>query len=46
MSLVERIQHGWNAFLGRDGPYQDARYYGEAYFTKPDRVHFTRGKPY
>ena len=43
MSLVERIQHGWNAFLGRDGPYQDARYYGEAYFTKPDRVHFTRG---
>jgi len=43
MSIVERIQHGWNAFLGRDGPYLDSRYYGEAYYTKPDRVRFTRG---
>lgn len=43
MSLVDRLQHGWNAFLGRDGPYKDYRDYGEAYFTKPDRVRFTRG---
>lgn len=43
MSLAERLQHGWNAFLGRDRPYYDSRYYGEAYFTKPDRVRFSRG---
>lgn len=43
MSLAERLQHGWNAFLGRDGPYYDYRNYGEAYYTKPDRVRFTRG---
>ena len=43
MSLVERLAHSWNAFLGRDGPYHDYRNYGEAYFNKPDRVRFTRG---
>ena len=43
MSFVDRLQHGWNAFLGRDGPHQDYRNYGEAYFNRPDRVHFTRG---
>lgn len=43
MSFLENLQHGWNAFLGRDGPYRDYRNYGEAYFTRPDRVHFTRG---
>ena len=43
MSFAERLQHGWNAFLGRDGPYQNWQNYGEAYYTRPDRVHFTRG---
>ena len=43
MGLKDRLQHGWNAFLGRDGPYYDYRNYGEAYYTKPDRVRFTRG---
>ena len=43
MSLAERLQHGWNAFLGRDGPYQNYRNYGEAYYTRPDRVKFTAG---
>ena len=43
MSLVERLQHSWNAFLGRDGPYMDYRNYGEAYYTRPDRVKFSRG---
>ena len=43
MSLMDRIQHGWNAFLGRDGPYKDYRNFGEAYYTKPDRVRFSRG---
>ena len=43
MGLKDRLHHGWNAFLGRDGPYYDYRNYGEAYYTKPDRVRFTRG---
>ena len=43
MSFLENLQHGWNAFLGRDGPYRDYRNLGEAYFTRPDRVRFTRG---
>lgn len=43
MSFAERLQHGWNAFLGRDGPYQNWQNYGEAYYTRPDRVKFTRG---
>lgn len=43
MSFLENLQHGWNAFLGRDGPYNVYRDYGEAYYTRPDRVHFTRG---
>ena len=43
MSLAERLQHGWNAFLGRDGPYQNSRNYGEAYYTRPDRVKFSVG---
>ena len=43
MSFIDQLQHGWNAFLGRDGPYKDYRNYGEAYYTKPDRVRFSRG---
>ena len=43
MSFLEQLQHGWNAFLGRDGPYYDYRNYGEAYYTRPDRVRFSRG---
>ena len=41
MSFLESLQHGWNAFLGRDGPYN--KNYGEEYYTKPDRVKFSRG---
>ena len=43
MDFLDRLQHSWNAFLGRDGPYQNSRNYGEAYYTKPDRVRFSRG---
>ena len=43
MGLTERRHQGCNAFLGRDGPYYDYRNYGEAYYTRPDRVRFTRG---
>lgn len=43
MSLKDRFQSGWNAFLGRDGPSDDNRYLGEAYYTRPDRIQLTRG---
>ena len=43
MSLKDRFQSGWNAFLGRDGPSDDHRYLGEAYYTRPDRIQLTRG---
>lgn len=43
MSFAERLQHGWNAFLGRDGPNPNWQNYGEAYYTRPDRVKLTRG---
>lgn len=43
MSLKDRFQSGWNAFLGRDGPSDDQRYLGEAYYTRPDRIQLTRG---
>lgn len=43
MGFLENLQHGWNAFLGRDGPTNDYRYLGEAYYTRPDRVQLTRG---
>ena len=43
MGFVDRLQHGWNAFLGRDGPNPNWQNYGEAYYTRPDRVRFSRG---
>ncbi|MBO7453631.1 MAG: phage portal protein [Clostridiales bacterium] len=43
MGFLENLQHGWNAFLGRDGPTNGYRYLGEAYYTRPDRVQLTRG---
>lgn len=43
MSLVDRIVHGWNAFMNRDPtllrPYQ----LGTSYSYRPDRVRLTRG---
>lgn len=44
MSFWDSIQNGWNAFLGRDGPSNEAQMYiGEAYYAKPDRIQLTRG---
>lgn len=43
MSLISRLQHGWNAFLNRD-PTTEKRYYSVAsYGNRPDRVRLTRG---
>ena len=43
MSIIDRIKHGWNAFLGRDPTdhYRDA---GASYPYRPDRPRATRGK--
>lgn len=40
-NIFERLQHGWNAFRGRDRP--DYINYGEASYRKPDKVHLRMG---
>lgn len=42
MGLVDRLQHGWNAFMGRD-PTMQTMYTSSGYTVRPDRVRFTRG---
>lgn len=40
-TLVQRLQHAWNAFRNsRDPTFYD---YGRSYSYRPDRFHFTRG---
>lgn len=41
-SLIDRLQHGWNAFTGRD-PTMHYPYVGSSYTVRPDRVRFSRG---
>lgn len=41
-SLVDRLQHGWNAFMGRDHTIRYP-YVGSSYTVRPDRVRFSRG---
>lgn len=43
MGLMNRLQHGWNAFMGRD-PTIYQRDLGETSYIRPDRVRLTRGK--
>lgn len=42
MNFIDRLQHGWNAFMNRDptGYYADT---GPGYTIRPDRPRFTRG---
>lgn len=42
MSIGERLQHAWNAFLSRD-PTPDYREYGMSYSYRPDRPRLTKG---
>lgn len=42
MSIFDRLQHGWNAFMGRD-PTSRGQYLGGGYSIRPDRVRFSRG---
>lgn len=42
MGFIDRLQHGWNAFMNRDPT--NYRYdYGVSYASRPDRMRFTRG---
>lgn len=42
MAFLDRLKHGWNAFLNNDEP--RANYsYGFSYGSRPDRVRLTRG---
>ena len=43
MSLLTRLQHGFNAFLNRDPTAYSYRDIGVGYSTRPDRVRFSRG---
>ena len=43
MSLNDRLQHAWNAFLGRDPTDNYRTDYGSSYSYRPDRVRLTRG---
>ena len=45
MALIERLKHGWNAFLNKDPTEKYLSYndYGVGYSSRPDRIRFTRG---
>ena len=42
MGFIDRLQHGWNAFMNKD-PTVRYSYIGGGYSNRPDRVRFTRG---
>ena len=43
MGLVNRLQHGWNAFINSRDPTIGVRSYGTGYTYRPDRPRLTRG---
>lgn len=42
MGLIDRLQHGWNAFMNKD-PTVEYRNVGVSYSQRPDRIRLTRG---
>lgn len=42
MGFLERLQHGWNAFLNRDPTY-NYQQYGSGYYYRPDRPRLSKG---
>lgn len=42
MGLINRIQHGWNAFMNKDPTFHQ-QYQVNTYSYRPDRVRFSRG---
>lgn len=43
MGLIDRLQHGWNAFMNNEAPVMNYPYIGSSYTVRPDRVRFSRG---
>lgn len=43
MGFMERLQHGWNAFMNKDPTGMYYRDLGPGYSVRPDRVRFTGG---
>lgn len=43
MSLLNRLQHGWNAFVNNRDPTYDYKDFGVSYSYRPDRPRLTRG---
>ena len=43
MGLVDRLQHGWNAFINNRDPTIGVNSYGIGYTYRPDRPRLTRG---
>lgn len=41
MGVLDRLRHGWNAFMNRDPTYRQDL--GPIYYYRPDRPRFTRG---
>lgn len=42
MGFIDRLQHGWNAFMNKD-PTPTYQNYGMGYYQRPDRPRLTRG---
>lgn len=43
MGFMDRLQHGWNAFINNRDPTFRTHYASSGYSVRPDRVRFTRG---
>ena len=45
-TFMERLQHGWNAFINNKDPTVSNReaYFGSSYSYRPDRLRLTRGR--
>lgn len=43
MGLMNRIKHGWNAFVNNRDPTYSNQHIGESSYYRPDRVRFSRG---
>lgn len=43
MGFIDRLQHAWNAFANNRDPTYMYRDIGANYYSRPDRVRFTRG---
>ncbi len=43
MGILDRLQHGWNAFKNNRDPTYDWSNAGNSYYHRPDRVRYARG---